>query len=246
MGRSTKSVLWAIVLLAPLFVLAMGVHLSPQGERIAKTVSLVVVIACLSQLIVLHLRSDEEVDYLSRLTKRYFNRDGLCFALTSEVIDSTYCLKLYVQNQFDRPCVGRIALHPKKFPFLAPVELSTIVFNVSCEPAGFYLATMPIPVPKRYQGTPQTFDIGASVEYPEGQGNRVRFRDGLYIRTNDKFEGTQSPLLSIGGLFLGMVLYMKSATCHFSLPTNVHDELTGVVQPSLQMIWKLGDAPLPE
>jgi hypothetical protein len=200
--------------------------------------------AALAAFLYLGRHRDRVPDYLHQLAGTFFNRDGFCFAFQPVVIDGVCYLNTYFQNQRDAPCVGRIAVRPSKGFFLTRAAIDTVGLSVACEPAAFGLARLAIPVPAKMQGTTQSFDVGASVEYPSGKGQRLRFRDGVLIRANTKFGDSTATVIALAGALTGHIVLSSPATVKMVLPSGVAERLdhSGAAQTST--LWRLGDPEL--
>lgn len=202
-----------------------------------------VALLTLTVLLGLHFRRDVVPDYLQKAMGGYFNRDGFCFAFATDVVDGVCQLHTYFQNQYERPCVGRIALRPAR-GFFSRASIDTIIFEIPCEAAGFGVVTLPIGLPREVQGKRQSFEVGASVEYPDGRGQRLRFRDGVFLRANEKFGDSFSNILAVAGAVGGAIVLTTPAKVTMTLPANVADTLPIDVETRMQTHWKLNDAPL--
>lgn len=192
----------------------------------------------------IHFRADLAHDYLRDHAGNYFNRDGFCFAFSAIEVDGIAFLEVHFQNQRDKPCVGRIALRPARGFFLTRAKFDTITYEIECAPAAFGYARLAIPVPEKLQGKRQSFEVGASVEYPEGKGRQLRFRDGLLVRGNSSFGNAFGTALTVAGAATGMLVISSPATATIDLPTDVAEELENNLEPEIETLWQLGDPPL--
>jgi len=244
-GESTKAVLALVFIVATMAAAVAWFHDQPDptvwGFRFgAAAVSL----AALGFLLKLNFRRDRENDYLRQVNGNYFNRGGFCFSFVPRVADGVCWFDAYFQNQYDRPCRGRIALRPGRGFFLTRAAIETVVWEVECGPAAFGVARVPVPVGPERQGKKQPFEVGASVEYPEGHGSRVRFHDGLFLRKNADFGDAFTTSLAVAGLVAGGVVMSKPATWTLTLPTGVAEAVPPFARPEVVTFWKLGDPPL--
>ena len=80
-----------------------------------------------------------------------------------------------------------------------------------------------IAVPVQLQGKAVSFDVGATVEFPDGKGKRLRFNDGVFLRTNARHKDGVQTTLMIAGLATGRIVYFSPATTKILLPSNVLD-----------------------
>jgi hypothetical protein len=169
----------------------------------------------------LHFRADEVPDFLHRQMGSYFNRGGLCFNLQAIEEDGICVLAVFFQNQRDAPCQGRIAIRPARGFFLGRANIDTIAVDIACEPAAFGIAKIPLAVPAQLRGKWQPFEVGASVEFPQGAGKLLRFRDGVALRSNSQFGNPFGTTLTVVGALTGQIVLASPATIKLQLPNNV-------------------------
>ena len=245
MGESTKAIC-SIFMIIGLVVAALAWFDDRPNQTlwIFRVSAPLVVGLSLAAILKLHFRRDTAHDYLQDAFGGYFNRDGFCFAFATDVIDGICQFHAYYQNQYERPCVGRIALRPARGFFLTRAKVETITFEVPCEAAGFGVVTLQIPLPHVVQGKMQSFEIGASVEYPQGKGQRLRFRDGVFLRTNTKFDNSFGTALTVVSALTGQIELSTPATATIALPTDVAEMLPDNSQPRMKTLWKLGEPPI--
>jgi hypothetical protein len=153
-------------------------------------------------------------------------------------------LEVYFQNQHDRPSLGRIALRPAKGFWLTRANIGALIFDIPCDAAAFGLARVPIPLPRDVQGKKQSFEVGASIEYPHGKGRRLRFRDGISMHTNTRFKNAFGTILTVAGALTGQIVFMTPETAIIRFPTNAVEEFYREAQLEIRTLWKLGDPPL--
>jgi hypothetical protein len=195
----------------------------------------------------IHFRPDEVPDYLGPRVGTYFNRDGFCFGILPAVADGICVFEVYFQNQHENRCVGRVALRPARGFFLGRAQMDSIAVEIDCEPAAFGVARLAVPLPATLQGRRQSFEVGASVEYPEGKGRRLRFGDGVTLRANSNFGNAFATGLMVAGALTGRIVYTSPATAAIDLPKGVAKDISDRVRPaSVDTLWKLGDPPLSE
>jgi hypothetical protein len=191
----------------------------------------------------IHFRPDLAPDYLSPRVGSYFNRDGFCFGILPTVVNGVCVFEIYFQNQYEHHCVGRVALRPARGFFLSRANVDSIVVQVSCEPAAFGIARVAVALPAAIQGRRQSFEVGASVEYPDGKGRRLRFGDGLTLRANSNFGNAFGTALSVAGALTGQIVYMSPATVSLDLPQGVATEVFDPARfRSVRTLWRLGDS----
>jgi hypothetical protein len=201
-------------------------------------------VVSLGVLLKMYFRRDDVPDYLHDMFGGYFNRGGFCFMVTTHKKHAVCYFDFYFQNQHDSPCTGQIALRPGKAFFGNRADMDVIACYVSCPPAAFGVARVPVSIPAELQGRSQKFDVGASVEYPDGRGKLLRFREGAVIRTNAEFGNTFHNALTVAGAFGGMIVISKPASVTFDLPDRVVDYIPDRMQVEVETIWQLGDPPL--
>jgi hypothetical protein len=189
----------------------------------------------------LNARADLAPDYLRQYCRTFFNRDGFCFSIAISAIDRIAFMEAYFQNQYDKPSIGRIAVRPARGFWMGRANIEWITYEIECAPGAFGVARIAIPIPRNLQGKRQTFEIGASVKYPAGKGRRLRFDDGVFLRTDATFGDTFATALTIAGAAGGAIVFTKPAIANINVPTEVAETLPAVFEPQLEVIWKLGD-----
>ena len=192
----------------------------------------------------IHFRLDKAPDYLRQQFGTYFNRGGLCFDLQATAAGGVCYLDVYFQNQQDQPCLARIAIRPARGFFLNRANLDTIAIEIHCEPAAYGVARVAIPVPANLQGKRQSFEVGASVEYPQGKGKTLRFHDGIVFRTNSSFGDAFGTGLAVAAALTGQIFIPKPETVQLELPSSVAEEIPDGLCPTITTLWRLGDPPL--
>src|SRR5262249_32151751 len=139
------------------------------------------------------------------------------------------------------PCVGRIALRPARGFFLGRGKMEPIAIEIKCEPAAFGTAKVAIPIPSELQGKRQSFDVGASVHYPNGKGRTPRFRDGIVLRANSDFGNAFATALTVAGALTGSIVWATPAKVTLDLPGGVSQDVANGSKPETKTLWKLGD-----
>lgn len=245
MGQSFKA-LCSLALIAAIGVTAAAwLDVFPNRTTwIARVVSPLIAFALVGVLLKLHRRQDRVPDYLQAATGVYFNRDGFCFGFATSVAGGMCLMHAYFQNQFERPCLDRIALRPSRGFFLNRAQIEWITFEIRCDAAAFGVATLPIALPQDVQGKAQSFEVGASVEYPDGKGKRLRYRDGIFLRTNTNFGSAFGAAVKVLGAMSGHIVLSKPASVTISLPNEVAAALPADAVSDIKTLWKLGDPPL--
>ena len=245
MGESTKAICALVLSVGAIAAAIAWIADRPDAAtwsiRIgAPTLALMAIALILK----LHFRADLAYDYLRDHAGTYFNRDGFCFAIVATAVDGIAYMDAYFQNQRDKPCVGRIALRPARGFFMGRAKIETITYEIECAPAAFGFARMAIPIPEKLQGKRQSFEVGASVDYPEGKGQRLRFHDGVFLRANTKFGGSFGTALTVAGAATGSIVLSKPATATVDLPVGVTEDIPDNLIPEIKTLWQLGDLSL--
>lgn len=206
----------------------------------------VISVMAITTFLIIHFRADKVPDYLHQHFRTYFNRGGFCFAFRPTAVDGVCYLEIYFQNQQDESCIGRIALRPARGFFLGRAKMEPIAAEIRCEPAAYGVARVGIPIPADLQGKKQSFEVGASVDYPQGRGETLRFRDGTVIRANSNFGDAFRTSLRIGSALLGSphFVLLQPKTVLLELPKGVAEEVPNDLRPQVETLWKLGDTPL--
>jgi hypothetical protein len=187
--------------------------------------------------------ADEVPDYLFEAVGPYFDRGGFCFTFRLGVKDGSCYMHAYFQNRHGGPCRGRIALRPASSFFLTRPRFEAIAFDIECGPAAFGVASIPLPIPKKSQGKKQKFEVGASVEYPDGRGRRLRHRLATVVRANSKFGDAFRTGLVAAGALAGMVVLSSPASVVLHLPPDVAEDPPEGRDGVVETFWMLGDPP---
>jgi hypothetical protein len=188
-----------------------------------------------------HFCRDVVPDFLHRLSNSFFDRGGFCFAFDVKVVDGVCLLNTYFQNRHAGRCHGKIALRPARGFFMSRPTFEAIGIVIDCEPAAFGVARVPIPVPASSQAKRMTFEVGASVDYPDGKGRVLRFRDGIVLRTNSNFGNAFGTSLAVAGLLTGQLVLATPATITLELPAEVAEDVPADRPVEVQTFWRLGD-----
>jgi hypothetical protein len=191
-------------------------------------------------------KADLVPDFLSGKCKTFFEQNGLCFVLGAATENGVFFVNAMYRNRHDRPCMARIALRPVAGVFRSAVgpfrnDFSTIMFDISCGPGAFGIASIPLPVSGRHQGKKLTLQIGATVDYPEGKGKEMRFREGSLVRYNAEFHSAYLRSLQVLYFFCGGFLFSFPASVTFILPKGVAESLQSGKCQHTQTLWTIGD-----
>lgn len=244
MGESTKAVC-ALVFIVSGSVAALAWRAdNPDNTTWALRVGgTAIAILSLGVILHLHFRADLAHDYLREYAGTYFNRHGFGFSVSAASLDGIAYMDAYFQNQHANRCVARIAL--RHVPQLG-IQLRTICYDIKCGPAAFGIARMAVPIPRHLQGMDHSFEVGASVQYPEGKGKRLLFHDGLFLRANADFGNRLATVLTIGAAMGGAFFLHRPAKITLQIPASVAEDLAGDCAPEVRILWTLGDPRLVE
>ena len=215
-----------------------------NGVWTMRIISTAMALAGLVGFIVLHFRRDRVPDFLGKSGRGYFDRGGLCFVIEPIIQDGCCQIRVLFQNRYERRCRAEIALRPAEvFGFFASEDILKIKVDVDCPAAGFGVATLPLPIPLKLQGTRQTFQVGATVEYPDGRGRTLRYgSNDITVRSNADFSNPFHGKLAIAAALGGSILIGRPPLIAFVLPNNVAEHLPSA-GASCQVLWQLGDSP---
>jgi hypothetical protein len=98
----------------------------------------------------------------------------------------------------------------------------------------------PIAVDKKYQGNRQPFEVGASVEFPNGIGKRLRYAGGIAVTKNAKFGNPFQTGLTVAAALTGHIYLAGAVTTKLMLPDQCAEDIPEM-QPEMETLWKLGD-----
>jgi hypothetical protein len=244
MNRSIKSVLALIILLC---LGASTLGWTTRGiEGVANSqfwmrASALLLLPTVGLLVWAEFRRDRAPDFLRKVARGYFERDGFCFAVLPSVKDGRFEWLVLFQNRFERSCKALIAFRPAtRFVGFGRAGVSDVRVEIECEGGGFGSATVPYGIPSSYQGKALRFELIAFSEFPGGKGRMLRFRDGVPVGNHHKsMADTAVTALSAVSLHPH---FSESATFKVQLPANVNVEAVG--DASQQILWRPGD-PLP-
>jgi hypothetical protein len=199
----------------------------------------VLAVICLVPLVWAQTRKDKVPDFLARITPRYFERDGFCFAVVPQAAGGDCTLHIYFQNRYDRPCSAQILIRGSSGLFSGGPDLSDVTLGLSCGPAEFGRSTIPWAIPRSLQGETVSLSLYAGVKYPNGRGTLMRYRDGLRVGgvgTDVWREGLQ-----IAGALGGALVISRPARIKLTIPSGVSAAKQETLVADTKTIWKLGD-----
>ena len=244
MQQSVKSVLLLIGFCAMIGAI-VGWLLDPdETVWMTRAICTPLAIVCFLAYWKISVRQDLAPDYLRSVVSNYFDRNGLTFSIIAVRQDGVCHLVAFFQNQFERRCFGQIGIRPARGFWLNRAPVEEVVFSFECGQAEFGMTSVAIPLPRELQGKTLSFDVGASVDYPDGKGKRLRFRDGIFLRHNSNFGNPFGTALFAAGALTGQIVINSPATITIQLPIEVADELPIRGFPSVQTFWQLGDPPI--
>ncbi|MGD0898115.1 MAG: hypothetical protein ABR915_09795 [Thermoguttaceae bacterium] len=180
----------------------------------------------------LHFRRDLVPDYLSQHCGRFFESNGLCFCLSLLREDGIAVFRVMFQGRYTGKALAQIAIRPQG------TRQTTATPEIECGPASFGIVSIPTAVPARYQGQGITFEVGATVRYPEGKGKMVRFRAGVPVLHNARFGGFSIVIWRVLHLMAGHLL-LSGVRVTMSMPTLVAEQLAEDIVPSIETVWTL-------
>ncbi|MEP6671056.1 MAG: hypothetical protein ABJF10_17990 [Chthoniobacter sp.] len=193
-------------------------------------------VVCLAVLVWAQTRKDKAPDYLLRITRRYFERDGFCFTVGPQVTGGNCVLHVYFQNRYDRPCSAQILVRGSANLFNGSPDLA---LGISCGPAEFGCSTIPWSIPRDLQGKTVKLSVYAGVRYPNGRGTLLRYRDGLRVGAVGMDIWREG--LQIAGALGGALVISSPATIKLALPSGVSEYQVVRMEAEKETIWKLGD-----
>jgi len=234
MNRSVKSVL-ALIVIVCLFASAFG-WMDHGIKGLIVPGSLLAAVFAL--LIWAEFRRDHAPDFLRQQFKRYFERDGLCFAILPWVKEDAFAWRVFFQNRYERPCEALIAFRPAtRFVGFGRASLPEVRVPIRCDGGAFGLATIRFGIPQKHQGRNIQFEVIAFAQFPDGKGKMLRFRDGIRVgRKNRSAADTAVSALSIMALHPH---FTHAATLKLQLPIDVQAEASGEI--TQEILWRPGD-----
>jgi hypothetical protein len=184
-------------------------------------------------------RPDRAPDFLRQLGMPAFEMKGLRFSIVPDQIEDRWRLNVFFQNRYDRPCRGHVVVRTSKGFWMNRPDARTFVFAVDCEGGGFARAAMEVGVPVALQGQKQSFDVAAKIEYPNGRGRMLRFRDGLAV---GKAGGDAFRIgLTVAAAATGSIVLSKPAQFKIVFPRGVRDVIE-TSEVTYESLWRPGDA----
>ncbi len=189
MNESLKAICQLIAIISGLAAIAVW-PISPQGHS---TLIWTLRIACpiLFALTVWPLildghRPNVIPDKLREYVREpQFTRDGLVFTLTSSVRDRYFEWNVFFQNYRDRHCEAVVLIQQyalaRSFRLPSVDKRLTVRIPIRCDGGAVGRATACLAMPREYQGKENSFEVYASVRYPNGAGRQLRKVDALRV-----------------------------------------------------------------
>jgi hypothetical protein len=177
-----------------------------------------------------------------------FKWEGILSEMASAFISSrapstanAFFLLLF-QNRYERPCTATVAIRPVTF---TGASETLALITVQCPGAAYGLAKQEVGLPEEWQGKNVSFDLGADVNYPEGKGKTMRFKDATLLRQNTHFVNNFGRITSVLALLGGHIHIHGPFRVKYTMPDNVATDSATTVSEQVQILWQTGD-PLPE
>lgn len=218
---------------------------SPSDVSLLRSLRVLSVILFLTPIAVsiwLRRINDLVPDFLSAISKDFFERDGLCFILTTEKDGDHARMAVFYQNRFDKLCIVKVLVGPTRKAFTDLHGLPSFEFDFVCQGAEFGKQSLAWSVPLHFQGKKVLWDVAAQVKFPAGRGVLLRGSNGATV--GDKLiGGGEEAAKAVASLVLGGTT-ARSARLELTMPNNIIPDQKQPSDPLSETIWKLGD-PLP-
>jgi len=244
MNQSAKSLLALVILIclgaSVLGWTTRGIEGVPEAQFWMRA-SGILLLPAIALLVWADFRRDRVPDILRTRVKKYFERDGFCFAVLPSVKDGRFAWQVLFQNRYERPCNTLVAFRPGTgFVGFGRADLGEVRIEISCDGGGFGCATIPYGIPLAYQGKKQQFELIAVSQFPEGKGKMLRFRDGMRVGKHHKSSADMAvTALSVLALHPH---FTHPARFKLRLPERVSTEAVG--EQNQQVLWRPGE-PMP-
>ena len=79
------------------------------------------------------------------------------------------------------------------------------------------------------------------MNYPNGNGHTLRFRDGIVLRANSDFGNAFATALMVAGALTGRIVWTTPASVNIDLPSGVAQDVGNVSEPEIRTFWKSGN-----
>jgi hypothetical protein len=188
---------------------------------------------------------DEVTDHLRLLSKgKHFDQEGFAFLPTVSARNGIAYLELLFQNQRDCNMIGHVVLQPQSDLFRES-GFKAVGFEIPCEAGVFGIARLPIAVPLDKQGCMHYWDVGAGVNFPDGNGGLLRFGRGLMVGRVDavspEAQGTQA-LITIASLLVLSPSISVPARTNLAMPLDVLADVPDGLKPEIEVLKDLSTA----
>lgn len=236
MGESAKSLLALVIIVGVLvsaIALTDGQFYWPVDIGVTAATAL-----CVLALLWSMFRRDKAPDFLRQAFGGYYERAGFTFACALHQRGELLYLAIYFQNRYERACRAQVILQAKEgFAFLRRT-VESLVIPIECEGGAFGVSLVPWGIPHSRQGTVQTLEVAAYVEYPYGRGKMLRFRDGANVgnATVDAWKTVGTVIAAMGGT----IVIHRPAQLRLTLPVGVATEIDGDARITSQTLWRPG------
>lgn len=239
MRESTK----AVCVLAMIVAVVVAVFVWTD-DRPSTTVwlcrwgTIVVFLAALAMYWRVHLkplRRDKIPDQLKQRFGNYYNCGGFCFAFVPCLDQYEPHLRMWFQNQHERPCRATVYLAPIRHFWAKRPQVEKIEVPLTCDGGECYSIAVPIATSAEMAGKKVICNVSADVEYPEKRGKRLMFHEGMQVSAGSL------PLLMFLAPLAGVFVWFTPARVTLQMP-NVIDSLpSGVEHPATDLHWTAGD-----
>ena len=187
-------------------------------------------------------RKGKVPDFLRRLVRHPFERDGLCFGIVPDVEGGRFRLNVYYQNRFEGRCFARVMIQPSQEFLLNRRPISSMLLKIECDGGAFGVARFPLAIPADLQGRSQAFDVSASVMRPE----RARCHTPVSCVGREVVEPKPAALAMLSTVafaFIGHISihYPSQTKYRVRLPIGVADSVVENSSATIETLWRPGD-----
>jgi hypothetical protein len=188
-------------------------------------------------------RKDKAPDFLRQLSHTILEHNGICFTPGIEERHETAVLTIWYQNRYERPASAQIAIKASNgFLFTGRIS-ETVALSFDCGPAGFGVVRMPLPIPAKYQGSVQRFDVGAAVNYPNGEpGEMLRFKEDSAVVGTAYMNRMAGEALTVAAAAARGFAISRPGFFEVRLPSDVAEAIPDDAPVEVEELWKLGDS----
>ncbi len=192
--------------------------------------------------IVAALRQKGEVkDILRETYGSYFECDGICFVIFTEVKEGVCFLKIVFQNRYELAGRCRIILRPTRKNFQMQ-ESVALTLEFGFPEGGIGETFIPIPVKREWAGTRQIMDIVAGVMYPFGRGRTLHYGVAtVVLRSRVSFSTPFLTTLSYVALLGGNIFVHQHPNISVDFPKRTAETLPASAKQETVIFWRLGD-----